>query len=105
MGHLYYASLQLLHKIDMVIGLPKITVKDGFCELCIMGKQHREPFLKKKSWRAKEKLELVHSDIYGPMPIASLGGATYFLTFIDDFSRKVWVYPLREKSQTFTVFK
>eukprot|EP01018_Ginkgo_biloba_P000012 Gb_36863 [translate_table: standard] len=39
------------------------------------------------------------------MPTTSLGGARYFLTFIDDYSRKVWIYPLREKSQTFVVFK
>eukprot|EP01018_Ginkgo_biloba_P013593 Gb_33655 [translate_table: standard] len=39
------------------------------------------------------------------MPTISLGGARYFLTFIDDYSRKVWIYPLREKSQTFAVFK
>eukprot|EP01018_Ginkgo_biloba_P016825 Gb_38799 [translate_table: standard] len=39
------------------------------------------------------------------MPTTSLGGARYFLTFINDYSRKVWIYPLREKSQTFTVFK
>eukprot|EP01018_Ginkgo_biloba_P002375 Gb_15908 [translate_table: standard] len=39
------------------------------------------------------------------MPTTSLGGARYFLTFIDDYSRKVWIYPLREKSQKFAVFK
>jgi len=55
----------------------------------------------------KAKLELVHSDIYGSMPTTSLGGARYFLNFIDDYSKKVWIYPLREKSQTFAfaVFK
>ena len=81
----------------MVIGLPKIDVVKILCELYIIGKQHREPFSKKTAWRAKAKLELVHLDICGLMPTTSLGGVRYFLTFIDDYSRKVWIYPIKEK--------
>ena len=49
----------------------------------------------KGSARKTERLQLVHSDVCGPMPMASMGGALYFVTFIDDFLQKVWVYPLR----------
>ena len=44
-------------------------------------------------------LELIHLDVCGPMKVMSLGGARYFVTFIDDFSRKVWTYALKFKDQ------
>ena len=50
-------------------------------------------------------LELVHSDICGPMKVTSLGGASYFVTFIDEFSRKVWAYTLKTKNQVLDKFK
>ena len=43
--------------------------------------------------------------MWGPTPVRSKGGAEYFLTFIDDYSRKVWVYFLRHKSEVFEQFK
>ena len=52
-----------------------------------------------------EKLELVHTDLWRPSPVASLGGSRYYITFIDDSSRKVWVYFLKNKSDVFETFK
>ena len=75
------------------------------CEDFIFSKHHRDPFPKGKAWRVKKPLELVHSDLYGPMRTNSIGGSRYFLTFIDDYSRKMWVYFLKEKSQVFEIFK
>lgn len=57
------------------------------------------------SWRAHACLQLVHTDICGPIEPHSFGGNKYFISFIDDFSRKVWVYFLKEKSAALTVFK
>jgi hypothetical protein len=67
-----------------------------FCEHCIY---------EKKNWvrfpcgvtMAKGILELVHSDVFGPVSMASLGGSMYYVSFIDDFSRKTWIYFLRKK--------
>jgi transposase InsO family protein len=50
-------------------------------------------------------LDYIHSDIWGPVRTASRGGQIYFLTFIDDFSRKVWVYFMQHKSDIFAKFK
>ena len=47
----------------------------------------------------------VHSDVCGPLTPISNGGKRYFITFIDDYSRKNWVYILKEKSKAFNVFK
>ena len=50
-------------------------------------------------------LEMVHTDVWGPSPVSSLGGSRFYVTFIDDFSRKVWVYFLKHKSDVFATFK
>jgi 5'-3' exoribonuclease 2 len=50
-------------------------------------------------------LELVHSDVFGPVTVPSLGGSLYYVSFIDDFSRRTWMYFLRKKSKVFNKFK
>ncbi len=50
-------------------------------------------------------MEIVHSDVCGPMMTTSHGGAQYFLTFIDNFSRKTHVYLLKAKGEAFEKFK
>lgn len=50
-------------------------------------------------------LELVHSDVFGPTEVTSIGGANYFVTFFDDFTRKVWIYMLHKKSEVFSKLK
>jgi hypothetical protein len=89
----------------MVRGLPLIEQPTKICEGCILGKQHRNVFPSGKSWRERAPLELIHSDLCGPMQTPSLGKSQYFITFIDDFSRKTWVYFLKYKSEAFEIFK
>ncbi|ONK55055.1 uncharacterized protein A4U43_UnF8110 [Asparagus officinalis] len=69
------------------------------------GKKHRRSFKVGKSRRATELLQLVHTDIVGPFEVVSLGGNRYFFTFIDDYSRKTWIYFLKEKSKALEKFK
>jgi hypothetical protein len=88
-GHLHFSGLKLLSSSGMVHGLPMIKPPSNFCEECILGKQARLPFPSGKSWRASSPLQLVHTDICGPIEPMSLGGNRYFITFIDDFSRKL----------------
>ncbi|KAH9651791.1 hypothetical protein KPL70_026888 [Citrus sinensis] len=54
--------------------------------------------------RSKCILDLIHSDVW-ESPDISMGGAKYMVTFIDDYSRRCWVYPIKKKSDVFTVFK
>ncbi|KAL4362751.1 hypothetical protein GQ457_04G006200 [Hibiscus cannabinus] len=104
-GHLGFSGLKLLSKAKMVNGLPEINSPNQLCEACIKGKQHRQSFEVGKSWRARRPLEIVHTDIAGPFDIPSVGGNMYYLTFIDDYSRKCWVYVLKEKSEALAKFK
>ena len=55
--------------------------------------------------RTQGTLDYIPSDVWGPSRVHSKGGANYFVTFIEDFSRKVWVYMLKQKSEVFKVFK
>ena len=55
--------------------------------------------------RARNILELVHSDVFGPVSVPSLGKSVYYASFIDDFSRNTWIYFLRKKSKVFDRFK
>nr|KYP54272.1 Retrovirus-related Pol polyprotein from transposon TNT 1-94 [Cajanus cajan] len=55
--------------------------------------------------RAKDVLELIHTDICGPFPTASWNGQQYFITFIDDYSRYDYLFLIHEKSQSLDVFK
>ncbi|GJR76718.1 gag-pol polyprotein [Tanacetum coccineum] len=66
-------------------------------------KQHHLKF-KTSNFRSVYVLELVYSDVW-QAPILSLGGAKYFVSFIDDYSRRCWVYPIKKKSDVFEVFK
>ncbi|BBH01567.1 multidrug resistance-associated protein 9 [Prunus dulcis] len=104
-GHLNYISLKLLQEKDMVQGLPNLQEYEKVCSGCAVSKNHRSSFDKERAWRASHPLELIHSDICGPMQTITLGGNIYFLTFIDDHTRMCWVFFLQHKSQAFNIFK
>jgi hypothetical protein len=51
-----------------------------------------------------ERLELVHTYVWGPTHVSSLGGSCYYVTFIEDATRKTWVYSIRQKYDVFLYF-
>ena len=76
------------------------------CPACVYGKATRAVIPKVRSTvRSLFPLELVHSDICGPLEKQSVGGAKYFITFIDDHTNWSVVYPLYKKSEAFHYFK
>ena len=58
-----------------------------FCEQCIVSKQTRKPSSLPATHRGKKPLDLIHSELSGPMSPPLLGGSKYFVRFIDDYSR------------------
>ena len=105
-GHLNFHGLKLLSQNNMVVGLPScIEDREGVCKGCALGKHHRQPFLKGVGWRAKKALELVHTDVCGPMSTLSHGKNRYFILYIDDFTRMTWVFFMKQKYEVFTIFK
>ncbi|KAH9684673.1 DNA (cytosine-5)-methyltransferase 1B [Citrus sinensis] len=86
-----------------LLGDDKVTSLK-FCEKCVFGKATRLKFsLGRKE--TKQTLDYIHSDLWGPSQVPSLGGARYFVSFIDDFSRKVWIYVLKHKNEALGKFK
>jgi hypothetical protein len=75
------------------------------CEACVKGKHQRTSFPKDGAMRASQLLEIVHTDVCGPMRTTSHSGTRYFLTFIDNLSRKIHVYLLKAKGEAFEKFK
>ena len=75
-----------------------------FCENCVFGKAHRAKF-PKGVHRSKHVLDYVHTDLWGSAEVSSLSGGKYFMTLIDDHSRKVWLYILKTKDQVVEKFK
>ncbi|GJV20762.1 retrotransposon protein, putative, ty1-copia subclass [Tanacetum coccineum] len=74
------------------------------CVFCMYGKMARKPYSHQVD-RAKDLLGLIHIDVYGPFKIVSRQGASYFVTFTDDFSRYGYVYLIKHKHEVFETFK
>ncbi|KAL6333048.1 hypothetical protein AAG906_022717 [Vitis piasezkii] len=89
LGHMSEKGLSILSKQGLLSGAE--TGKLKFCETCVMGKQRRVKF-SMGSHTTNGVLEYIHSDLWGPSPVESHSGCRYYVTFIDDFSRKVWVH-------------
>ena len=88
----------------MVEGMSIIYLDFDLYEHCAYGKQNRVSF-PSGAKRVNKILELVHSDVFGPVSVPSLGKSVYYVSFIDDFSRNSWIYFLRKKSEVFDKFK
>jgi transposase InsO family protein len=89
----------------MVIGFPETRVNhDGICKGCAQGKNVKSLFPRSEN-KAKIFLDIMHSYVCGPMTTTSLSRYVYYVSFIDDFSRKAWIYFLKTKSEVFKKFK
>jgi hypothetical protein len=96
MEHIGEKRIQAMHIKGMVEGFPECGLEVDFCEHFLYGKQSRVrfPF---RATRENGILELVYSDVFGPVTMPSLGRSLYYVSFIDYFSRKTWIYFLRKK--------
>ena len=102
LGHISRSGMESLTRFGY---LPVLPYSDfPFCEFCVYGK-HAKSSHKSLDKKQLQPLELVHSDVCGPMPTRSLGGGLYFITFIDDATRKVWVYTMAGKDEALSMFQ
>ena len=80
-----------------VTGIPEFQVNhEGVCKGCAQGKNVKSLFPSSDS-KAKGILGIVHSKVCGPITATSLSGYVYYVSFIDDYSRKTWIYFLKGK--------
>lgn len=100
------STFQILPTLNSIVdGIPNLKENhEGVCKGCALGKNTKRPFGSSVS-RPKEILDLIHSGVCGPMTPKSLGGHLYYVTFVDDHSRKTWAYLMKNKDEVFTKFQ
>lgn len=85
------------------IQIKHVSANPSHCSICHFAKQKRLPFIS-HNFLSKSAFDLVHCDIWGPFTPMTHDGFRYFLTIVDDFSRFIWVYLLRAKSDVLKIF-
>ncbi|KAL2252587.1 UNVERIFIED_CONTAM: Retrovirus-related Pol polyprotein from transposon TNT 1-94 [Sesamum indicum] len=104
-GHISQKGLEFLNKEGVLCD--KVD-KLQFCDDCVMGKQHRVHFPAAPSPNPSMSsciLDYIHADVWGPSKEPTHGGNRYFLSIVDNFSRKVFVILLKHKSEVFEKFE
>jgi len=97
--HVGITNIQELSNKELVRGLENLEIKNIHCNGCNVAKSVKAPCKNLGTRNTKNVLELVHSDLCGPLPVKSMGGSRYFLTLTDDYSRKTTIYCLKNKSE------
>ncbi|CAA7012886.1 unnamed protein product [Microthlaspi erraticum] len=95
LGH---PSSRVLSLLSSYVDVGKPAEAEAVCDTCFRAKHTRDCF-QESSNKAAGLFDLIHCDIWGPYRQVSSSGASYFLTIVDDFSRAVWIYHLREKGE------
>nr|KYP51228.1 Retrovirus-related Pol polyprotein from transposon TNT 1-94 [Cajanus cajan] len=103
LGHMSGKGMKIMASKGKLSNLKLIDI--SVCEHYILGKHKKVSFSKSGKKSKVERLELVNTDVWGPTPAKSLGGSHYYVTFIDDSTRKVWVNFLKNKYDVFSMFK
>jgi hypothetical protein len=104
-GHLNFEALKQLGNKEMVQGIPRVEHIEQFCDTCFLTKQRWLPFPRQASFHAKEKLELMHGDLCGPVTLATPRGRRFFLLLVDDVSRYKWAVLLDTKAAAVDAIK
>jgi hypothetical protein len=105
-GHVNLQCLKLMEKQNLVGGLPKFGIEkvmSEVCEACQLGKQTRHPFLIQTTHVSSKPLEMIHLNVW-TTKTKSIEGCKYYVSFIDDHTRKAWVYFMKHKGEVFQHF-
>lgn len=107
LGHLGGQNLKKLKDKGMVKGLENENFKgDIKCEICLEGKMTKLPTHAIEGGKGTtRKLQMVHTDVCGPIKPEGLNGEKYFVAFTDDFTRKSWVFTMKRKNEMAAKFK
>ena len=98
LGHINEKCISKLHTNGLLDSFDMRSYET--CESCLLGKMTKKPF-SNVGERSSDLLELIHTDVCGPMSMEARGGYRYFITFTDDYSRYGFIYLMRQKSDSF----
>jgi len=92
MEHISFAAMKAMITKGMVEGIEITSSPDNtFCETCVKAKITQQPFPDQLNSRAIKYGERIHTDVWGPAKVQSLGKKQYYVTFMDDYSRETTV--------------
>ena len=104
LGHVNFSYLDTICKQQLLDGIPReLETELMECKICIENKMHNLPFENKRN-KAKEILEIVHTDVCGPFKTTGFNAEKYFVSFIDDYSKIVRVYCIKSKDEVLDCF-
>jgi hypothetical protein len=92
LGHIGHKRMKKLHQDGLLQSLDFESFDT--CKACLIGKMAKTPFDGYVE-RASDLLEIIHSDVCGPMSVPTCGGFHFFVTFTDDLSRYGYIYLMR----------
>ena len=106
-GHRNLTAVRDLAAKDLASGIviKKCGVCNEICESCVKGKLFRAPFPKEAERKSNAPLDLIHTDVCGPMQALTPGGKRYVITLIDDYSRYTYVYFMHKKNEASSIIK
>ena len=102
LGHPEMGSIKELVKRNVISAFEEQDMPP--CQDCIRGKAKKLPYTTGKH-NSTSPLDYIQSDLWGPASVNSIGGGRYYMSLIDDYSRKIWIYILKEKFEAFEKFK
>ena len=80
-----------------------MSIKNFDCVSCQLGKQPAVPFNTSESI-STDIFDLIHSNVWGPSSVSSIGGSRYFVVFVDDYSRYSWIFNMKHRSELLQVY-
>lgn len=104
LGHVNFKAMQLMAQNKMAHDFPSICLSKELCSGCFLSKQQCKSF-SHSNFVAKHVLELIHGDLCGPISPPTPAGNKYFMLLVDDYSRMMWVYMLKNKDEALDCFK
>ena len=95
LGHASSSRVQQLASRGL---LGSVSTENFDCVSCQLGKQPALPFNSNESI-STDIFDLIHSDVWGPSLVSSIGGFRYFVIFVDDYSRYSWIFHMKHRSE------
>ena len=103
-GRLGHPAFRIVRQVLSKFQLPYVANKTSdVCSACQQGKSQQLPFTT-TNHRSRFPLDLLFADVWGPSLIASINSARYYVSFVDDFSRYTWLFPISSKFDVFRIF-
>ena len=102
LGHVSQGGIKQLVKQGVIQEAVDLSSRE--CDICVLGKSKKGSYPTGRH-TSTQPMEYAHSDVWGPASVTTIGGGRYFISITNDFSRKLWIYVMKEKSETFDKFR